>query len=187
VVCEFFTWWLFQRDGVFYADGRTGEHDLGKRSLGTRDRGEALSNLRRLDRQMAVERGLASPASADKSPELFIADDWHQFLAGCERPQVTKGVSRNTYKRYKAVRDKHVSFCKRRGPRTRKEITNDSLKSLWRLAGEEGLRGSEHFSRVDADQIRGPLADRQRETGGLMPAYFGVGKAPRVRRLLLYT
>ena len=54
VVCEFFTWRLFQRDGVFYADGRTERANLGKHSLGTRDPKEALDNLRRLDRQLAV-------------------------------------------------------------------------------------------------------------------------------------
>lgn len=51
VKCAFFSWKLFQRSGVFYADGRGGEHDLGKHSLGTRDRADALANLRRLGRR----------------------------------------------------------------------------------------------------------------------------------------
>jgi hypothetical protein len=46
---------------VWYADGRRGEHNLGKHSLNTRNHDEALTNLRRLDRKKAIELDLATP------------------------------------------------------------------------------------------------------------------------------
>jgi hypothetical protein len=55
IVCAHFTWNFFRRDGVWYADGRHNQPNLGKNSLGTRDRDEALSILRKLDQQKAVE------------------------------------------------------------------------------------------------------------------------------------
>lgn len=64
LVCEHFTWRLMVRSGVYYADGRGGKNDLGKHSLGTRDREEALDRLRQLDRQKAVELGLADAKSS---------------------------------------------------------------------------------------------------------------------------
>jgi len=59
IVCQYFTWRFFVREGVFYADGRGGRFALGKHSLGTRDREEALARLRELDLQKAVDGGLA--------------------------------------------------------------------------------------------------------------------------------
>src|SRR5947209_12523341 len=88
VVCEFFTWRLFQRDGVYYADGRTGKYNLGKHSLGTRDPGEALTNLRALDCQKAAELGLARPAAAIPAAELPLPDGWELYLAYCQRGPV---------------------------------------------------------------------------------------------------
>ena len=60
IVCQYFSWKLFRRDGVFYADGRGGKFDLGKHSLGTRDRREALDALRLLDQRKAVDLGVAN-------------------------------------------------------------------------------------------------------------------------------
>ena len=49
IACQFFTWRLLRRNGVFYADGRGGRFHLGKHSLGTRDRDEAAVRLRQLN------------------------------------------------------------------------------------------------------------------------------------------
>lgn len=114
VSCEFFTWRVFQRNGVWYADARGGEYNLGKHSLSTRDRDKAMSNLRLLDRKKAVELGLAS-GSVDQGNGLDISlpQGWKLFLEHCNRPEVMGGVSRNTFKRYRAVRDKHVEQCEK--------------------------------------------------------------------------
>jgi integrase len=103
---------LFQRDGVWYADARGGKHNLGKHSLATKDREEALTNLRKLDRRQAVELGLAvSTAAESTTSDISIPDGWKRFLDYSARPQVMGGVSKMTLKRYAAVRDKHVAHC----------------------------------------------------------------------------
>jgi integrase len=127
-VCEFFSWRLFERDGVIYADGRTGNSvNLGKHSLGTRDPEAALANLRRLDRQMAVERGLTSPAAGPASSVLSVQDGWQLYLKHCQRPGVLRGVNPRTMKRNRAVQDKHLRFCEKKGIQNWIEVTKDAV------------------------------------------------------------
>jgi integrase len=111
IACEFYVWNLFIRDGVFYADGRMNSPKIGKHSLGTRDRDQALQNLRKLDRRMAIEQKLMHTAPKDGNVELAISEGWERYLNYCNRPNVTGGVSDATRKRYRAVRDKHLLFC----------------------------------------------------------------------------
>src|SRR2546422_395282 len=54
-----FRWRLGTREGGNYADGRSNPQNVGRHSLGTRARQEALECLRRLDLVKAVEFGLA--------------------------------------------------------------------------------------------------------------------------------
>jgi integrase len=123
MICEYFTWRLFVRDGVHYADGRYSKHQLGKHSLATRDSKKALENLRLLDRRKAIELGLASPATTcTASIEMLLSDGWELFLAFCQRSQVMGGASKTTYKRYRAVRDKHLKYCASKGVTTWKQI-----------------------------------------------------------------
>lgn len=111
IVCDFFVWHLRRRNGVFYADGRGRGHNLGKQSLGTRDHTQAMARLRQLDLQMAIDRGLtiARPAS---DARISIAKGWELFLAHSGRSEVLGGVSSSTLKRYRAVRDHHLAFCR---------------------------------------------------------------------------
>ncbi len=112
IKCEFFSWCLFQRDGVFYADGRGGSQNRGKHSLGTRNRHRALENLRRLDRQKAVENKLASKEPPSAEVQLSIEQGWALFMEDRGQPLVLGGVGMGSLKRYKAVRDKHITYCK---------------------------------------------------------------------------
>jgi hypothetical protein len=138
IVCEFFTWKLFKRHGVHYADGRTGKLNLGKHSLGTKDAGEALDNLRQLDRQMAVQRGLAAPAQAETSLSLPLRDGWDLFLTHCQRPEIMGGVSPRSVKRYGAVRDKHQDFCEKRGINYWADITKKSVENYGQWLDSQG-------------------------------------------------
>jgi len=115
VVCRHFTWRLFCRDGVYYADGRGGKYELGKHSLGTRDHEKALANLRILDARKARELGIAQEELAPQSGTTSIADGWRHFLDHCSRSPVMGGVSAGTLKRYTAIRDHHLAFCRRHG------------------------------------------------------------------------
>ena len=135
VKCEFFTWRLFERDGVWYADGRYREHHLGKHSLATRDASQALERLHQLDRQKATELGIISLPTAEttKRTELALRDGWEMFMTFCQRGQVLGGASPKTYKRYRAVRDKHLRFCAQQGLQAWEQIdkTNTAQYENW--------------------------------------------------------
>jgi integrase len=141
VQCQFFTWHLRQRDGVFYADARGGKYNLGKFSLGTRDRQEALDALRQLDLCKAVEIGLTAAAASTADNDISIADGWKRYLDHSGRSQVLGGASAGTLKRYKSVRDKHFEFCARRGI------------STWVCFDKSALeRYGNHLSKLSADR-----------------------------------
>lgn len=113
--CQYYTWRLFTRGGVFYADGRGNQPPLGKHSLNTRDKATALDNLRQLDRVKAAEKGRGPRPFAAQNASLGIEEGWQIFLDHAARPEVTGGASRKTQARYRAVRDKHLQFCNERG------------------------------------------------------------------------
>jgi integrase len=115
IACQFFTWQLFQRDGVFYADARGGKYDLGKHSLRTRDRDEASVRLKQLDHLKAVELGLTEAKPTSDTGSIAISHGWKLFIDYSGRSRVLGGVSSGTLKRYGAVRDKHIKFCGRHG------------------------------------------------------------------------
>ncbi len=129
IQCEYFTWRLFHRDGVYYADGRGGRDDLGKHSLGTRELQAALQNLRRLDCQLAIERGLAEKERTTSHESVSIATGWALFMEDRGRPQVLGGVGKSSLKRYRAVRDKHATYCETTGIRTWDRVDRASVVS----------------------------------------------------------
>ena len=134
VSCRYFIWRLFRRDGVFYADGRGGKFKLGKHSLGTREREMALENLRRLDEAKAVELGLAEAASTAAASMPTIAEGWQLYFEHCEGNPVMGGASPATIKRYSAVRDKHLQFCRKHGIETWQQFDEQALLSLGALS-----------------------------------------------------
>lgn len=126
IQCEFFTWKLFRRDKTYYADGR--RHKLGKHSLGTTHRDEALKNLRDLDRAKAIERGLCTATSHPVSSSILtIAGGWDQFVEHVGRPDVAGGAAPSTQKRYRSARLNHERFCAQRGVSDWKEIDSHHL------------------------------------------------------------
>lgn len=62
---------------------------------------------------MIEEPTVAVPAQ-DKEP-ITIEQGWEKFLDHCNRPAGLGGVSRNTNKKYKSVKDKHLAFCQNAG------------------------------------------------------------------------
>ena len=123
------------RDGVYYADGRGGQFNLGKHSLNTRDKQEAVANLKELDQKKAVELGLTDAKPAASANGIPIAEGWQKFEDFCGRIPVMGGVSPNTLKRYRAVRDKHKSFCARHGIRNWAEFDKKALEKYGKFLG----------------------------------------------------
>ncbi len=65
----YFSWVLTKRNGVWWADGRSNKINVGRHSLATIERVQAIKALQRLDVTKAVEFGLA------EADELKSADD----------------------------------------------------------------------------------------------------------------
>lgn len=128
IACEHFTWNLFQRDSVYYADARGGKYKLGKHSLGTKDPDEAIGRFKALDLHLAIKLGLAKPEAAKPTATTSIHDGWQAFMDHCGRSPVLGGVSPGTLKRYRAVRDKHAKFCAQHGITTWSEFDKAALE-----------------------------------------------------------
>lgn len=128
VSCHYFAWRLFNRNGVYYADGRSGKYKLGKHSLGTREREQALRNLTQLDEAKAVEFGLAEAAPTAAPPTTTIAEGWRLYFEHADSNPVMGGASAATIKRYSAVRDKHLQYCRKHGI------------EIWQTFNEQTLR-----------------------------------------------
>lgn len=132
IQCANFCWRLIRRDGVFYADGRSGETNLGKHSLGTRDEAEAMELLKVLDERKAVELGKkpAPATSALLSSNLSIEEGWKRYLDHAARPLVMKGASPGTIKRYEAVRDHHLNYCRKHAVSTWLQFDKQQLEKF---------------------------------------------------------
>ena len=127
---QFFTWLIGTRsNGIYYADGRSNPQNVGRHSLGTRVRQEALEQLRRLDLVKATEFGLADSSilQTDQARRLPLEDGQQQYLSFVSRPAVQGGGSASTVKRYRAVLDKFVPFAKQQGILCWQQVTKDLL------------------------------------------------------------
>lgn len=127
----FFVWRLTQRNSVYTADGRSNTPSVGRHSLGTRNRPEALELLKQLDARMAVQhgradRGILSDANLNG---LSLADGIRLFQDHTCRPRIAGGVSAGTWKRYRAVFDKFVAFSEQRGIATWNAVTRSTLSA----------------------------------------------------------
>ena len=106
-----FSWKLYRYGGGYYAEGRSPAAGLGKHCLGTRDEASALRRLKLLDERIAAERGKGAPIPTHRDGRLTIVAGWEKYLMFAARPQVMKGASPATVKRYRAIRDHHLEFC----------------------------------------------------------------------------
>ncbi|QDU61707.1 Tyrosine recombinase XerC [Planctomycetes bacterium Pan216] len=130
IVGEYFTWYLRRKpSGVYFADGRiNSKHHCGKPSLGTRDREEALRRLRALDKHMAIKFGIIEPEQSKKPKGVNIRRGWELYIERCERPELIDGVSKASVQRYRAVRDKHIDYCDKRGITDWVDVTKSVTK-----------------------------------------------------------
>ena len=99
---------------------------LGKVS-DTRDRREALKNLHLLDQRKAVEHGLAELKQTSQAECILIADGWSLFTADRGLPQELGGVGPNSLKRYRAIQDKHVVYCRTARLRSWDQVDRDTV------------------------------------------------------------
>ncbi|HUQ72114.1 MAG TPA: site-specific integrase [Planctomycetaceae bacterium] len=111
IMARYFSWVVWNRAGTYYADGRGNSPKLGRYSLGTGGRSEALVNLERLDRQKAVDTGRADRSVLEtESVTLRLSEGRELYETHIRRPAVTGGTRPATRKRYRAVLDKFLAF-----------------------------------------------------------------------------
>jgi hypothetical protein len=120
IACQYFSWLLGRRgnDGVFYADGRSNAVNLGRHSLGSKDRDVATIALKQLDLSVAIKLGRAEPTalSAGSNRELLsLPEGVKIYMAHVERSRIFGGARPATVKRYRAVFDKFKAHASSRG------------------------------------------------------------------------
>lgn len=135
-----FVWLIGQRNGVYYADGRSNRPPVGRHSLGTRDKAEALEALRQLDLVQAVQRGLADPAPPGSVPPtpLALAEGRRLYLQHVTRPAVVGGARPTSAKRYRAVFDKFEAFALREGIHCWNQLSRRTLEKYAAFLDDEG-------------------------------------------------
>lgn len=130
IVCPYFRWLLGNRNGVWFADGRSNAIKLGRHSLGTRDYDHARRiMLPQLDLTMAVQHGLAEASLLDDrlTKPLPLEEGRKLYMEHVGRSRVTGGTKASTQKRYRAVLDKFTAFALRRGINDWNAVTKDTL------------------------------------------------------------
>lgn len=126
-----FRWRIYQRGGMWQADGRSNAQDVGRHSLGTDDRSTALQLVHDLDATIAVQLGKA-PRSAipTATATLVTLEAGRQlFEEHLRRPRVIGGVKKSTQKRNKAVFDKFIPFAKAKGVLTWNHVSGSTLNA----------------------------------------------------------
>jgi integrase len=138
---RYFVWLLGIREGIYFADGRSNHpHQVGRHSLGTRDRQDALEQLQRLDLVKAVEFGLADRAVLSETKEklLTLEEGKEMYLKYVQRTPVLGGAGKKTGKRYRAVFDKFIPFANQEGVRHWQGVSKGLLEAYTAWLDDQG-------------------------------------------------
>lgn len=167
IPCQHFCWLLGTRNGVYFADGRSNQPPLGRHSLTTRDRDEALERLIDLDQNMAAECGLIEPLltiPVEEDP-LTLAEGRAVYEKHTKRPAISGGPRGSTRKRYRAVLDKFLAYMERRGQRYWNDVTRQTLDGYASWLEDEGYAyRTEYLELTTVKQILKHFIDQ-----GLLP------------------
>ena len=79
IPCPNYSWGLFRRSGVYYADGR--KHGRGKQSLGTRDRSAAIAALFELDQFVVEDDSTETTSGPSTTSEVItVSSGWERYI-----------------------------------------------------------------------------------------------------------
>ncbi len=118
IECPYFRWILYQRGGLYYADGRAkslNAINLGRHSLSVTTRAEAGQVIIELDRKIAKRRGYQVQEEPNQLRRLTLVEGVTLFYASLNIPRVMGGVKAPTLKRYRSVFNKFLPFADRQG------------------------------------------------------------------------
>lgn len=164
VRCRYFRWLIGQRNGIYFADGRASHPSLGRQTLETRDRAEALKTLEELDLTMAVRQGLADAhlLKTDAHQIMTWADGRKLYESYVKRPLISGGPRPSTAKRYRAVLDKFIPFAEAQGRRSWNELNRQLMDDYagW-LDGESYAYATEYLELTTLKQILKFLVENQ--------------------------
>ena len=139
VVGQHFVWLLGQRDGVYYADGRSNRANAGRHSLGTRDYKEAIAAVQKLDVTQAVALNLADPAILNVGhDQVSLAEGRQLYEEHVRRPRVVGGARPTSSKRYRAVLDKFLPFARKSGVSAWNQVGKKLLEQYAAFLQKEG-------------------------------------------------
>jgi integrase len=161
----YFVWLLGQRDGVYYADGRSNRLSAGRHSLGTRDQAKALDALQQLDLVWAVKLGLADQALLTSAPRepVRLAEGRQLYLQHVNRPRVVGGARAASIKRYRAVFDKFEKFAQAEGITFWNQVTGRALEAYAAHLDDEGFAyATEYLELTTLKQVVKWLVREQR-------------------------
>ena len=161
ITCEHFQWRIGLRsNGMYQADGRSNSLDLGRYSLGTRIRQEALEELRQLDQQIAIENHIipVPKQAAAPSTSLRLEQGNKLYLDHVGRPTISGGARSGTIKRYRAVLDKFLKVMHERGVRQWADVTAGALDAYAAWLDDNGYEyATEYLELTTIKQVIGFL------------------------------
>jgi integrase len=128
----FFRWRIRPSShGVWYADGRSNQPSVGRHSLGTKDKNDALRLIQLWDARMAVNHGIAdsSVLGAKRGDSITLGEGIKKYLHHISRPKVTGGAKKSTVKRYRPVFDKFAEYSASEGVEYWDQVNRRLLES----------------------------------------------------------
>ena len=173
IQCKYFQWLLGTRDnGVYYADGRSNEVNVGRHSLGTAEHQVARERIHRLDLVQAVKFGFADASLLQSQQEqlLPIEEGTEKYLSFASRPPVQGGITRSSLKRYRAVVDKFLEFTRRQKLNYWQQVDKAALSNHGRwLEDEDYAYATQYLELTTIKQIMGWLIAEK-----LLPSSFSI-------------
>lgn len=174
ITCQYYRWILKTRNGVYFADGRSNAPSLGRYTLETRDRKEALVTLRELDLRMAVKHGRAkSELLGEPQDQLLpLAEGRQVYEIHVRRPAVAKGPKASTAKRYRPVLDKFDEYCEQNGIKYWNEVNCEVLDGYgaW-LDAEAYAYATEYLELTTLKQVLKVLVQKGRLPNSILFPY----------------
>ncbi len=129
ISCPNNAWRLFQRDGVYYADGR--RNRLGKHSLNTRNRSDAIRLVIELDGRAGRDevRPSVDTGSASASVPVAIQAGWDRYIECRKIPIHLGGLKNSSIRKYRTHQKRFAAYCQNKRIECWSNVTRGVLEA----------------------------------------------------------